>query len=75
MALTDVKIRAAKAPEKLKKITDANGLQLFVKPNGSKLWHYAYRYSGKQKLLALGAYPDSSLGDARTARDLSLIHI
>ena len=69
MALTDVKIRAAKAPEKLKKLSDANGLQLFVKPNGSKLWHYAYRYSGKQKLLALGAYPDISLADARTARD------
>jgi hypothetical protein len=29
------------------------GLQLWIFPNGSKLWRFAYRFGGKQKLLAL----------------------
>lgn len=40
MALTDVKIRQAKADEKPRKLADANGLYIEVKPNGSKLWRY-----------------------------------
>jgi integrase len=45
------------------------GLQLWIFPAGSKLWRLAYRFQGKQKLLALGGYPDVSLQDARTKRD------
>jgi hypothetical protein len=37
------------------KLSDSGGLQLWIMPNGSKLWRVAYRYTGKQKLLALGA--------------------
>ena len=40
-----------------------------VTPNGSKLWRLAYRFHGKQKLLALGAYPAVTLGQARGRRD------
>ena len=36
MALTDVKVRTAKASEKAHKLTDAGGLTLLVYPNGSK---------------------------------------
>ena len=36
---------------------------------GSKLWRLAYRCDGKQKTLALGAYPAVSLADARQKRD------
>jgi hypothetical protein len=43
MPLTDVKIRQAKATDKVLKLTDAAGLYLEVKPNGSKLWRYRYR--------------------------------
>jgi len=45
------------------------GLQLWVFPHGTKHWRFAYRFSGKQKLLALGRYPDISLLDARTERE------
>ncbi|MSG49200.1 tyrosine-type recombinase/integrase, partial [Escherichia coli] len=38
-------------------------------PNGSKYWRLQYRFDGKQKMLALGVYPDVSLADARTRRD------
>lgn len=40
-----------------------------VTPNGYKLWRYAYRFEGKRKLLALRAYPDVPLREARQARD------
>jgi Arm DNA-binding domain len=36
---------------------------LLVNPNGSKYWRFKYRYGGKEKLLALGVYPDLSLAD------------
>jgi integrase len=47
------------------------GLQLWVFPNGSKLWRLAYRFCGKQKLLALGRYPETSLLDARSGREMA----
>ena len=65
MALTDTKIRNAKPKEKLYKLSDGQGLQLFINPNGSKYWRYAYRFGGKQKTLAIGVYPDVSLAKAR----------
>jgi integrase len=69
MPLTDLACRSAKAAPKLKKLTDMGGLQLWVFPNGSKLWRLAYRFSGKQKLLALGRYPDTALQQARAERE------
>jgi integrase len=42
---------------------------LLVQPNAAKLWRLAYRFDGKQKLLALGPYPVTSLSDARAKRD------
>lgn len=60
MALTDVAIRAAKPREKLVKLSDGGGLQLWLMPNGSKLWRVAYRLDGKQRVLALGAYRRST---------------
>ncbi len=42
---------------------------MLVTPQDSRLGRLAYRFDGKQKLLALGKYPDISLADARTARD------
>ena len=69
MPLTDVKIRQARANDKVLKLTDSNGLYLEVKPNGSKLWRYRYRIAGKENLFAIGEYPIISLQDARKARD------
>src|SRR5690349_5153496 len=69
MPLTDIRIRGLQPTEKPFKISDAGGLHVLVNPSGSKLWRYAYRFEGKQKLLALGAYPDVSLREARRARD------
>lgn len=43
-------------------------MYLLVSPNGSKYWRLKYRTDGKEKLLALGVYPDTSLADARAKR-------
>ena len=69
MALSDVKCRNARPASKLVKLSDGGGLQLWVQPTGSRLWRLAYRFDGKQKLLALGGYPLISLAEARQARD------
>jgi integrase len=67
--LTDVKIRATKPRAKIHKLSDGNGLQLWVDPRGYRLWRLAYRFAGKQKALAIGPYPDVSLAEAREKRD------
>jgi integrase len=69
MALTDLKVKAAKAAEKPYKLTDERGLHLLVKPNGGRYWRWSYRFMGKQKTMALGTYPDIGLADARSRRD------
>lgn len=69
MALIDTALRGLKPQEKPKKYSDGGGLHLLVNPNGSKLWRLAYRFDGKQKTLAFGAYPKVSLADARALRD------
>jgi len=65
MPLTDIAIRNAKPRDKAYKLADGGGLYLAVQPNGGKWWRYAYRFDGKQKLLALGVYPDTTLAEAR----------
>ncbi len=65
MALTDLKVKAAKPAEKRYKLSDGNGLYLSVETNGGRYWRLAYRFLGKQKLLAFGVYPEVTLADAR----------
>ena len=67
--LTDTKVRTIKPAEKPKKLFDGGGLFLLVTPTGGKLWRLKYRFGGIEKLLALGAYPQTSLADARQKRD------
>ncbi len=69
MALSDIKCRTAKPKQKPYKLADSAGLYLEVTPHGSKLWRLKYRYAGKEKRLALGAYPEISLAEAREGRD------
>jgi integrase len=69
MALTDVKVKNAKPSEKQVKMFDGDGLFLLVTPAGGKWWRFKYRFGGKEKLLALGTYPEVSLLDARQRRD------
>jgi integrase len=70
MALTDTFVKNVKpnGTSAGKKHSDGQGLYLHVKEAG-KYWRLSYRYDGKQKLLALGTYPEVSLLKARKRRE------
>lgn len=69
MGLTAVAIKAAKGRDKPYKLTDGDGLFLYVTPKGGRYWRMNYRHLGKQKTLAFGVWPDTGLADAREQRD------
>jgi len=54
--LTELAIKKAKPNLEAKpyKMADGGGMYLEVQPNGSKYWRLKYRFSGKEKRLALG---------------------
>jgi integrase len=65
--LTAVEVKGARSAGKAYKMGDQGGLYLQITETGSKLWRYRYRFDGKQKLLALGQFPDVALSEAREA--------
>ena len=65
MPLTDTAVKKLKPTDKPVKKGDGRGLYLLVNPNGSKLWRWKYRVLGKEKVMALGAYPETSIAQAR----------
>ncbi|MGJ0629553.1 tyrosine-type recombinase/integrase [Xenorhabdus bovienii] len=69
MKLTARQVDTAKPKDKPYKLADGGGLYLLVNPNGSRYWRLKYRIAGKEKLLALGVYPDISLAEARNKRN------
>jgi len=67
--LSEMQVRTAKPQTKQTTLFDGGGLYLLITPTGGKLWRLKYSFFGKEKLLALGSYPDTSLADARQRRD------
>lgn len=65
MALTDAQLRNLTEPGKY---FDGGGLYLGLTKAGGRYWRLKFRYGGKEKLLALGTYPATSL---KAARDLA----
>jgi len=65
MALTDTEVRKARFAEKPYRLSDAGSLYLWVTPAGGKLWRWAYKHDGKEKLMSFGKYPDVPLALAR----------
>jgi len=67
--LTELGIKKSKCGPKNKKITDGKGLFLLLHSNGSKYWRMKYIYSGKEKSMAFGVWPEVSLTQAREMRN------
>lgn len=67
--LSDKQIRAATPKERDYKLTDGEGLFLLVTKNGGKRWRFKYRFDGKEKMYAIGTYPEISLAKARTIKN------
>ncbi len=73
--LSDAKVRNAKARARPYKVSDGEGLFLLVNPTGSKYWRLKYFFAGKERMLALGVYPQVSLADARDRRAQARRHL
>ena len=68
MPLTVEEIKAAKPRQKPYKLADGEGMYLLVTESGSRLWRLKYRMGKREKVLALGSYPEVSLKAARERR-------
>jgi len=68
MPLSDTAARQAKFTGKQQKLSDEKGLFLLITSSG-KYWRLKFRFGGKEKVLALGVYPEVSLKEARVKRE------
>jgi hypothetical protein len=66
--LTYIQINAAKPRGKEYALSDSQCLYLTIRPNGSKLWRFKYRFLDKQKTLHLGGWPTVSLAAERNGK-------
>ena len=66
--LSDTEIRNATLASKEYAMADGQGLSIVVRPNGTKLWLYRYRFGGKRKNMSFGTFPGIGLKAAREKR-------
>ena len=68
--LTNTEVKQAKPKDKIYKLSDGDGLQLRVMPNGSKQWllDYIKPINKKRTSMTFGKYPAVSLAEARKKR-------
>ncbi|UZD97630.1 tyrosine-type recombinase/integrase [Pseudomonas corrugata] len=69
MALSEMTVRHARITGNDYTLGDSEGLTLNVTASGGKIWLFRYYWSGKQKRMSLGCYPQISLKEARNRRD------
>jgi hypothetical protein len=55
--LSDSQCRAAKPKEKAYKLSDRDGLYLYVKKNGTKTWRKKFYFHQKEQPITIGDYP------------------
>lgn len=71
--LPETAIRGAKPKDTPYKLYDEGGLVLLVRPSGTKVWQYPYKFNGKYNILTIGQYGNTegkiSLTDARRLKD------
>jgi len=71
--LTHTEVKQSKPKDNVYTLSDGGGLQLRVKPNGSKLWllDYYRPYTKKRTSLGFGSFPEVSLAEARDKRKVA----
>ena len=72
--ISDVFIRNLKPTEEVQKVQIGEGLSLWVRPSGKKIWYLRYYVGAKRQIATIGEYPALSLKDAqRKADDLKAV--
>ncbi|HGJ5858567.1 MAG TPA: tyrosine-type recombinase/integrase [Arsenophonus nasoniae] len=74
--LTVKQVESAKAKDKPYRLSDGNGLYLYIPVSGVKVWQMRYQFLGKEKIYTLGKVSEITLQKAREKsfelkRDLS----
>jgi hypothetical protein len=69
VALTDTAIKNLKPKDKPYSKSDSNGLIIDVRPTGTKVFRYRFRFNNKPAIYTIGEYPLIGLADARAKRD------
>lgn len=64
--LSDSKVSELSPRPKPYKRADGHGLYIYVTPGGSRLWRMNYRFLDRQKTLSFGAWPITTLDEARS---------
>ena len=67
--LTDTEIKGAKPKEKVYKLSDGQGLYLYIQTNGTKYFRFDYTFENKRKSMSFGIYPNTTLKKARELRE------
>ncbi|ELY3544415.1 tyrosine-type recombinase/integrase [Cronobacter turicensis] len=75
--LTVKQIDAAKPKDKPYRISDGNGLYIYIPASGKKVWQLRYQFEGKEKIHTVGKYPEIGPAEARNIafevkRDLAI---
>jgi len=65
--LTNAAVRSARPKPCAYKLSDGQGLHLYVAPTGLKSWRVRFRVAGREQLLVIGQFPDVDLTAAREA--------
>ena len=73
--LTDAQVRKIKPAEKKTKYSDEKGMYLEVTPSGGMYWCMKFRFQGKENIFSIGAYPDTTLAQARRIRDEARLNL
>lgn len=63
--LTETEIKNAKPQEKAYRLYDTDGLTLLVRPTGTKVWQYRYKFHGKANIYTIGKWPHVGSAKAR----------
>jgi hypothetical protein len=67
--LSAKEVEQARPTDKPRRISDGDGLTLWVSTTGVKSWQFRYTHGGKPQTATLGKYPDVSLAEARKRAD------
>lgn len=69
MAMTCAQAKKVAPKDKDYRLSDGNNLYLLVKKTGPKYWRMKCRLARKEKMLAIGRFPEVSIKEARERRD------
>jgi integrase len=66
--LSEIRIRNTKPRSAEARLYDGGGLYLSIMPTGARWWRLKYHFSGRERRIGLGCYPEVGLAEARRRR-------